>query len=95
MLVRPSGLFLEDLVRGDLLTKENYGSVDGVFIGLEDDEVMVEEFQRWMVDKSPTKEVRFISGAGHMVMLSKPKELCQLLQDIADKYTMLYIKNKN
>ncbi|XVF59498.1 hypothetical protein PTKIN_Ptkin07bG0280500 [Pterospermum kingtungense] len=86
MLVRPSGLFLEDLVMEDLLTEKNYGSVGRVFIGLEDDEVMVEKFQRWMVEKSAAEEVKFIGGAGHMVMLSKPIELCQLLQYIADKY---------
>ena len=86
MLVRPSGLFLEDLATGDLLTEENFGSVDRVFIELEDDEVMVEEFQRLMVENSPPKEVKVINGAGHMVMLSKPKELCQVLQDIAEKF---------
>ncbi|XWS45327.1 hypothetical protein CRYUN_Cryun15aG0126900 [Craigia yunnanensis] len=86
MLVRPSGLFMEDLATGDLLTEENFGSVDRVFIGLEDDEVMVEEFQRLMSENSPAKEVKVISRAGHMVMLSKPKELCQLLQDIAEKF---------
>ncbi|XP_022752107.1 methylesterase 10-like [Durio zibethinus] len=86
MLVRPSELFLEELATADLLTEENFGSVDRVFIGLEDDEVMVEEFQRLMLESSPAKEVKFISGSDHMVMLSKPKELCQLLQDIADKF---------
>ncbi|XVE82729.1 hypothetical protein DITRI_Ditri16bG0029600 [Diplodiscus trichospermus] len=34
MLVRPSGLFMEDLGMEDLLTEENFGSVDRVFIGI-------------------------------------------------------------
>ncbi|OMP02083.1 polyneuridine-aldehyde esterase-like protein [Corchorus olitorius] len=83
MLIRPSGLFLKDLATENLLTEGKFGSVDRVFIGLEGDEVMMEEFQRVMIEKSPPKQVKFISGAGHMVMLSKPNQLCQLLQEIA------------
>ncbi|XP_022740942.1 methylesterase 10 [Durio zibethinus] len=86
MLVRPSRLFLEDLATENLLTEEKFGSVDRVFIELEDDEVMMEEFQRLMIQKSPAKEVKVIRGAGHMAMLSKPKELCQLLQETAEKF---------
>ncbi|OMO56749.1 methylesterase 10-like protein, partial [Corchorus capsularis] len=66
MLVRPSGLFLKDLATENLLTEGKFGSVDRVFIGLEGDEVMMEEFQRVMIEKSPPKQVKFISGAGHM-----------------------------
>ncbi|KAK6237588.1 hypothetical protein QUC31_003057 [Theobroma cacao] len=86
MLVRPSGLFLDDLVTGNLLTQEKFGSVDRAFIVLEEDQVMMEEFQRLMIDNCSAKEVKVINGAGHMVMLSKPKQLCQLLQDIAEKF---------
>lgn len=86
MLVRPSGLFMEDLGTENLLTEEKFGSVDRVFIVLEEDEVMMEEFQRLMIDKSPAKEVKAISGGGHMVMLSKPKELYLVLLDIAHKF---------
>ncbi|EOX91304.1 Methyl esterase 10, putative [Theobroma cacao] len=86
MLVRPSGLFLDDLVTGNLLTQEKFGSVDRAFIVLEVDQVMMEEFQRLMIENCPAKEVKVINGAGHMVMLSKPKQLCQLLQDIAEKF---------
>lgn len=86
MLVRPSGLFMEDLVSGNLLTEEKFGSVDRVFIKLEGDGVMMEEFQQLMIQNSP-KDVKVISEAGHMVMLSKPHELCQLLQEIGDNFS--------
>ncbi|KAK8587064.1 hypothetical protein V6N12_021579 [Hibiscus sabdariffa] len=82
MLVRPSGLFMEDLVTGNLLTEEKFGSVDRVFIRLEGDQVMMDEFQVLMIRNSPPKDVKVISEAGHMVMLSKPRELSQLLQHI-------------
>ncbi|MBA0770155.1 hypothetical protein Goshw_003211 [Gossypium schwendimanii] len=86
MLVRPSGLFVEDLVSGNLLTEEKFGSVDRVFIKLEGDKVMMEEFQQLMIQNSP-KDVKVISEAGHMVMLSKPHELYRLLQDIGDNFS--------
>ncbi|GMI76930.1 ARABIDOPSIS THALIANA METHYL ESTERASE 10, methyl esterase 10 [Hibiscus trionum] len=86
LLVRPSGLFVEDLVTGNLLTEEKFGSVDRVFIELEGDEMMMEEFQLWMIQNSPPKDVKVISEAGHMVMLSKPRELSQLLQDIGARF---------
>lgn len=82
-LVRPSGLFSEDLSKESLLTKENYGSVDRVFIICEEDEVVKEDFQLQMIQNHQPKEVKKISRAGHMVMLSRPAEFCQTLQDIA------------
>ncbi|XVF15624.1 hypothetical protein REPUB_Repub09cG0170200 [Reevesia pubescens] len=63
MLVRPSGLFFEDLATGNLLTQGKFGSVDRVFIVLEEDEVMTPEFQRLMIENSPAKEVKVITGA--------------------------------
>ncbi|KAK2990719.1 hypothetical protein RJ640_003787, partial [Escallonia rubra] len=86
MLVRPAGLFLEDLGKDDLLTEENFGSVSRVFIVCDEDEVLKERFQRWMIMNSPPKEVKSIAGADHMVMLSKPKELCLSFQEIANEY---------
>ncbi|KAL4354982.1 hypothetical protein GQ457_06G040050 [Hibiscus cannabinus] len=82
MLVRPSGLFMEDLVTGNSLTEEKFGSVDRVFVRLDGDQVMMDEFQLLMIQNSPPKDVKVISEAGHMVMLSKPRELSQLLQHI-------------
>ncbi|XP_039010290.1 methylesterase 10 [Hibiscus syriacus] len=86
MLVRPSGLFMEDLMSGNLLTEEKFGSVDRVFIELEGDEVMTQEFQRLMIQNSPPNDVKVIREAGHMVMLSKPSHLSQLLQDIGARF---------
>uniref|UniRef100_A0A5B7BW78 Putative methylesterase 10 n=1 Tax=Davidia involucrata TaxID=16924 RepID=A0A5B7BW78_DAVIN len=86
MLVRPSGLFLQELGKESLLTEKNFGSVSRVFVVCEEDQLFKEEFQRWMIENSPTKEVKSIAGADHMVMLSKPKELCFCLHEIAEKY---------
>ena len=85
-LVRPHGLFLEDLAKESLLSKEKFGSVDRVYVVLEKDEVMKEDFQRWVIDDSPPKEVKFIAGADHMGMMSKPKELCLCFQEIVQQY---------
>ncbi|XP_038980513.1 probable esterase PIR7A [Phoenix dactylifera] len=84
MLVRPSSLFEHDdpLV----VSKENYGSVSRVFVVCKEDLAIKEDFQRWMIEQSPEVEVREIEEAGHIVMLSKPKELCSLLLEIAGKY---------
>ncbi|XP_059670888.1 methyl jasmonate esterase 1-like [Cornus florida] len=86
MFTRPSGLFFEDLIKESLLTEKKYGSVNRAFIVCEEDQSLKEEFQRWMIEKSPTKEVMSIAGADHMSMLSKPKELCLYLLEIALKY---------
>lgn len=85
-LVRPHGLFLEDFAKESLLSKEKFGSVDRVYVVLEKDELMKEDFQRWVIDDSPPKEVKFIAGADHMVMMSRPKELCLCFQEIVQQY---------
>ncbi|PON54018.1 Methyl esterase [Parasponia andersonii] len=88
LLVRPSGLFLDDFTKDGLLTEAKFGSVNRVFIVCEEDEVMKEEFQRWMIGNNPTlneEDVMLIRGADHMVMISKPKELCQCLTNVAEK----------
>ncbi|CAN6563047.1 unnamed protein product [Malus baccata var. baccata] len=77
MLIRPSGMFLEDMNKEGLLTEAKFGSVTRIFVVCEEDEVMKEEFQRWMIENGPNAEVRLIREAGHMVMLTKPIELCQ------------------
>ena len=86
MLMRPNGLFLVDLGQKSLLTEERFGSVSRVYIVCEEDGVMKEEFQRWLIENSPPKEVRSRARAGHMLMLTKPTELCLCLQEIAVKY---------
>lgn len=76
-LVRPHPQFHDEskLLEDTALTKENYGSVRRVYVVIEEDNVVKESLQRWMIENNPVDEVRVISGADHMVMLSKPKEL--------------------
>ncbi|KAL3501968.1 hypothetical protein ACH5RR_036417 [Cinchona calisaya] len=85
MLVRPHGFFIEDMKKESLLTKEKYGSVKRVYVVCEDDQVVEEDFQRFMIKYSPPEEVKSIAGAGHMVMLSKAPELYQHLEEIAER----------
>uniref|UniRef100_A0A7N2R6Y3 AB hydrolase-1 domain-containing protein n=1 Tax=Quercus lobata TaxID=97700 RepID=A0A7N2R6Y3_QUELO len=89
VLMRPNGLFMEDFSKEGMLTEEKYGSIDRVFIVCEEDEVMKEDFQRLIIEDSPPKEVILIREAGHMVMLSKPSELCQRLLEVAGRYHRL------
>lgn len=86
MLLRPNGLFIEDLGQESILTEARYGSVSRVFVVCEEDGVMGEEFQHWLIQNSPPKEVKSMPKAGHMVMLSKPKDLAFCLQNIVDEY---------
>uniref|UniRef100_A0ACD5XFA2 Uncharacterized protein n=1 Tax=Avena sativa TaxID=4498 RepID=A0ACD5XFA2_AVESA len=88
MLVRPGSQFVDDPIMKDetLLTEANYGSVKKVFVVVKADAAMSEGFQRWMVELSPGTEAEEIAGADHMAMLSRPRELCDVLLRIADKY---------
>lgn len=87
MLVRPGSQLQEDPTgTGDMVTKDRYGSVSRVFILCKGDLCLEEDFQRWMIAESPGVEVKEIEAADHMVMLSKPEELCNLLLDISSKY---------
>ncbi|XP_052195916.1 salicylic acid-binding protein 2-like isoform X2 [Diospyros lotus] len=83
MLVRPGGFFVEDLSKEGLLSEGRFGLVKRIYIVCEEDEVIPEEFQRWTTENSPPQQVMAIAGAAHMAMLSKPKELCLCLQEIA------------
>ena len=87
MMVRPSGLFLEDLGKDSLLTEGKFGSVQRGFIVCEKDGVLEIDFQSWLIENSKTKEVELILGADHMVMLSKPHELCNCLLKMVEKHT--------
>ncbi|KAG8054026.1 hypothetical protein GUJ93_ZPchr0001g30585 [Zizania palustris] len=88
MLVRPCIQFLDDPIMKDdtLLTDGSYGSVKRVFMIAKADSSSDEEMQRWMIDLSPGVEVEEIAGADHMVMCSKPRELCDILLTIASNY---------
>ncbi|XP_031388341.1 methylesterase 10 [Punica granatum] len=85
MLIRPTRLFTEEMMAYGL-TEERYGSVKRVFVMCEEDEVIFVDFQRFMIQNSPPDEVKTMKGAHHMVMLSKPRELCRCLGEIAAKY---------
>jgi hypothetical protein len=88
MLVKPSKLFMQDLAMESLLTEEKFGLISRVYIVCEEDELVKQDFQRWIIEKSPPKEVKSIKGADHLVMLSKANELCLIsyLQQLAVKY---------
>ena len=85
-LVRPCGFYLEDLSKENLLTKDKFGSVRRVYVMSEYDLRIPLTLQKWMIENYPPNEVKFIAGADHMVMTSKPKELFLILQEIAEKY---------
>jgi len=52
----------------------------------EDDASWSADFQRRMASWNPGAEVRGLQGADHMLMLSKPRELSELLVEVADRY---------
>ncbi|KAH7850768.1 hypothetical protein Vadar_002713 [Vaccinium darrowii] len=84
-LMRPYPLFHdnEEMEKDTALTRKNQGSVRRVYIVIEEDRSLKASFQRWMIENNPTDEVKVISGADHMVMLSKPEELSSCLQELA------------
>ena len=88
-LVRPFRLYSDDalLLKESELTKEKYGSVRRVYIVCDQDNIVNEDFQKWMIENNPADEVKVITSSDHMVMFSKPKELCLCLQEIAEKYS--------
>ncbi|XP_073045372.1 methyl jasmonate esterase 1-like [Primulina eburnea] len=83
-LVRPIGRYQDapDLLKETRLSEENYGSVRRVYVICEQDYVLRKGFQEWMIENNPTHEVKMIHDADHMVMFSKPQELCLCLQQI-------------
>jgi len=86
-LIRISSMFVEDLSKAPNFSAKRYGSVSRVFIVCTEDQGIPEHFQRWMIDNYPVNEVKVIEGSDHMPMLSKPRELCQCLLDIAGTYS--------
>lgn len=87
LLVRPSGLYLEDISNETMLSEENYGSINRVYIICKQDKLYSVDFQRWVIENNPPKEVKEIEDSDHMVMFSKPKELCKCLLEIAETYS--------
>eukprot|EP00268_Persea_americana_P052151 TRINITY_DN582_c3_g1_i1.p1 TRINITY_DN582_c3_g1~~TRINITY_DN582_c3_g1_i1.p1 ORF type:complete len:308 (-),score=32.59 TRINITY_DN582_c3_g1_i1:328-1251(-) len=86
LLARPAGLYLEDISNETMLSGENYGSVARVYIISKQDKLYTEDYQRWIIENNPPKEVKEIEGSDHMLMLSKTQELCNCLLEIAEKY---------
>ncbi|XP_020580994.1 salicylic acid-binding protein 2-like [Phalaenopsis equestris] len=90
MMLRPTLNFSEDLSNCSPFTKEGFGSVDKICIICNEDALIKEDFVRWMIQNNGNvKETIEIEGADHMPMLSKPRELCQLLASIVDIYSIL------
>ncbi|KAG6729390.1 hypothetical protein I3842_01G026800 [Carya illinoinensis] len=88
-LVRPIRLFRDSstLQKEANLSREKYGQVPRVYIICQKDNIMKEDFQRWMIENNPAPEVKVIADSDHMVMFSQPKELCSYLLEIAEKYS--------
>ncbi|KAK1292938.1 Polyneuridine-aldehyde esterase [Acorus calamus] len=86
MLVRPTSWFLKDKLDDSMLS-ERYESVRRVYVVCEEDFAHMVDYQWWMIQKSSPEEVKVIEGADHMVMMSKPKELCECLLNVASKFT--------
>ncbi|CAN8328198.1 unnamed protein product [Cochlearia groenlandica] len=87
MLVRVGPAVTSNLTGIKSLTEEGYGSVTRVYIICGEDKGLTVDFQRWVIDNFPVKEVMEIKDADHMPMFSKPLELCDHLLKIARKYT--------
>ncbi|KAF3772577.1 hypothetical protein EJ110_NYTH57514 [Nymphaea thermarum] len=85
-LVRAAPFYRDDLSKQDFVSEANYGRTKRVYVVCKDDEAIKESFQRWMIEMSPVDEVVEIEGADHMVMLSKPLQLCSHLLNIAQSY---------
>ncbi|KAF8041279.1 hypothetical protein BT93_A0022 [Corymbia citriodora subsp. variegata] len=86
-LGRPFRLFPDqDKMEEMAVTWGRYGSVRRVCIVCDQDLLLMEGLQRWMVEMNPPDEVKVISGSDHMVMFSKPLELCASLEEIGQHY---------
>ncbi|XP_050205795.1 uncharacterized protein LOC126655602 [Mercurialis annua] len=67
-------------------SKEKFGSVPRVYVVCDKDNILKENVQRWMIEQNPPDEVKLIAGSDHMVNVCKAQELCNCLQEIANKY---------
>lgn len=87
LLLRPHPLFSDEATQEEVwFTKEKYGSVPRVYIVCDQDKIIKEAIQRWMVEKNPPEEVKVIPGSDHMLMFSKPQETYSCLLEVAGKY---------
>ncbi|CAL5187935.1 unnamed protein product [Lathyrus oleraceus] len=88
LLLRPNRSYGDqELLREKTsVTKDNYGTVDKVYVVCQQDKLLKLDFQLSMIERNPTNDVKVIPKADHMVMFSKPQELFACLQEIADTY---------
>ncbi|KAK7307596.1 hypothetical protein VNO77_40799 [Canavalia gladiata] len=86
-LLRTGSLFPEDLSKARKFSKEGYGSIPCGYIVANEDLAIPKEYQKWMIQNAGIDMVREINGADHMVMLSKPHQLCSSLLQIAHNST--------
>ncbi|WZZ41061.1 hypothetical protein YC2023_037320 [Brassica napus] len=86
MLVRVNPVVTNNLAGTKSFSEERYGSVTRIYIICGEDNMIPEDYQRWMISNFPVKEVMEIKDAEHMAMFSKPQELCARLVGIANKY---------
>ncbi|CAK8560004.1 unnamed protein product [Lathyrus sativus] len=88
-LVRPDRLYndVELLKKETAVTNDRNGRVPKIFIISKSDELITEDFQKWIIERSgPFAEVNVIEDSDHMVMFSKPNMLTSILLNIAQKY---------
>lgn len=85
LLMRPSPTFVDSSADYDelLVTKERYGSVHRVYVVCDQENDAV---QRLMFENNPPDELKVISCSDHMVMFSKPHDLCSCLMEIGDNH---------
>ncbi|KDP31865.1 hypothetical protein JCGZ_12326 [Jatropha curcas] len=73
-------------IQNVVITKEKYGSVPRIYVVCDQDKIVSEDLQRWMIKNNPTDEVKVINGSDHMPMFCKPQEMSSCLLEIAKKY---------
>lgn len=88
-LVRPLHMFPDQsrFKAEATVTTAKYGSVRRVYIVCDQDLVIKEDLQRWMIERNPVDEVCVIPNSDHMVMFSKPVEFCSTLKQIVENYS--------
>ncbi|KAK1276526.1 Methylesterase 1 [Acorus gramineus] len=82
-LVRVGSFFQEELTNLPAFSMGRYGSVDRAFVICGEDKIIPRDYQIWMLENYAVEVVKEIEEADHMAMLSKPKELFELLMEIA------------
>ncbi|MED6149105.1 hypothetical protein PIB30_059294 [Stylosanthes scabra] len=89
-LMRPSpASFYDDYELFDkqtTFTQDKFGKVTRVYIMADQDMLMKDEFQKWMINLNPPNEIKKIDGSDHFLMFSTPIQLFSCLQEISHKY---------